>query len=221
MGGFMSYSEPGTLRLGCPYIRFGCDVLGLDRKQLKHHKQEHIQKHIDLISARIEEQSHRISELERQNKQVKLKYRSVLNSISNVIDYVADIDEDIKGLSGQKYEIVKNENKIKFLEDKVEANERKYSAKNLSIIDKLFGIVKSVEENKIDYKEISKHNDKMQLVEKEIKNVKDDIESIDSRVLMQGKRLNSHIDICGDDSCMRDPKRIKRELHLPQFDCTL
>ena len=218
MGGIVSFSEQGTLRLGCPYIRFGCNVLGLDRKQLKQHKQEYLQKHVDLISARLEEQSYKINELERQNKLIKSKHRSVLNSICDVIDYVADLDEDIGEMSGQKYELVKNEKRMHFLEDKVEANARNNKTNNLAIVEKLIEILKSVEENKIDYNEFAKHIDNIKLVGKEIKNVKDDIESIDCRVLVQGKRLNSHIDMCESDNCMRDSKRIKRECHQPLFD---
>ncbi|KAI6647995.1 hypothetical protein LOD99_8322 [Oopsacas minuta] len=214
MGGIVSFTENGAIRLGCPYVRFGCDIFGLNRKELAQHKQEHLHKHIDLISATIEDQSSRITELERQNRLLNTKYINVVNRISDVIEYVEICDEDIREISGQKSGILKNERNIRFILDRIKGNEKEFERKNRNIVDKLFGILKSVEENKMDFNEFCKQNDKIQLCEKELRNIRGEIEDIDDRVLSQGKRLKNYNYACEDE---RNPKRIKQEMNLPQY----
>ena len=216
MGGILSFSENGGIRLGCPYARFGCNIFGLDRKELTQHKQQHLHKHIDLIGAKIEEHTSRIAELERQNKVLSIKYRNVVSKIGDVIEFIEICDEEIIEISGQKNEILKNGSNIQSTLDKVKVVEREFEGKNRIIVEKLFGILRSVEENKMDFTELCKQNDKIILCEKEMQNIREDIEGIDDRVLFQGKRLNHYLDYYEDFS--RNPKRIKRELIEPHFD---
>lgn len=216
MGGIFSFSENGGIRLGCPYVRFGCNIFGLEREALTQHKQQHLHKHIDLIGSKVEEHTCKIAELERQNKVLSIKYRNIVRKIGDVIEFIEFCDEEIVEISGQKYEIQKNGREIQSILDKVKVVEREYEGKNRIIVEKLFGILKSVEENKMDFTEFCKQNDKILLCEKELKNIREDVEVIDDRVLAQGKRLYHYLDSCEDYP--RNPKRIKRELIEPHFD---
>ena len=216
MGGIFSFSDNDRIRLGCPYVRFGCNVFGLDRKELTQHKQQHLHKHIDLIGTKIEEHTSKIAELERQNKVLNRKYRNIVTKIGDVIEFIEICDEEIIEISGQKYEILKNGREIQSILDKVKVVEREFEGKNRIIVEKLFGILKSVEENKMDFTEFCRQNDKILICEKELNNIREDIEVIDDRVLSQGKRLHYYLDSYEDFS--RNPKRIKRELIEQHFD---
>ena len=212
MGGVLSITEEGKLRLGCPYFRFGCDILGLDRKQLKKHKQEYLERHLDLISTKMEEQSFRITELEVQNRQLRVRNRSALTRIGDVIDYLQDYDEEIRENSSQKQIIAKNERKIVNLEERLNSNDKNYELNNQMIVGKLIEIFKSVEENNVTVSENGFQNDRMKLVEKEIRHIKEDCEVMEERIQVQSKRLNSQFDMIEDGIWLRNPKRIKREM---------